>query len=216
VAVLSGQRAEAQSFQHKFCQESGEYIMQGSKRFAGAGRANWLRGLALWAAGLTAVAALSGCASIESSSAPQVSRADTWAVLPIVNYTETPQAGLAAEAITQSLLTSAGFTHVTRYPANLNRDTLVEPSERSASDKALDWARKEHVKYAVSGAVEEWRYKVGVDGEPAAGMTLQVIDVQSGAVVWSATGNRTGWSRSSLSSVGQKLIAALLAPVTRQ
>ncbi|CAB3791037.1 penicillin-binding protein activator LpoB [Pararobbsia alpina] len=190
--------------------------MQESKRFAGAGRAKLLRGLAMWAAGLAAAATLSGCASIETSSAPQLSREDTWAVLPIVNYTETPQAGLAAESITQSLLTSAGFNRVTRYPASLNRDTLVDPSERSAGDKALDWARKEHVKYAVSGAVEEWRYKVGVDGEPAAGMTLHVIDVQSGAVVWSATGNRTGWSRSSLSSVGQNLIAALLAPVTRQ
>jgi polysaccharide biosynthesis protein PelC len=190
--------------------------MQGSKRFAGAGRANWLRGLVAWVAGAAVVAVLSGCATIDSSSAPQVSRDDSWAVLPIVNYTETPQAGMAAEAITQSLLTSAGFSHVKRYPASLNRETLVDPSERAAIDKALEWARKENVKYAISGAVEEWRYKVGVDGEPAAGVTLQVIDVQSGAVVWSATGSRTGWSRSSLSSVGQKLIAALIAPVTRQ
>lgn len=191
--------------------------MQGSKRSAGAARANGWRGLAAWAAGAAMVAALSGCATIDaSSSVPPVSHDDIVAVLPIVNYTETPQAGMAAEAITQSLLTSAGFAHVKLYPANLNRETLVEPSERQAVDKALDWARKENVKYAISGAVEEWRYKVGVDGEPAAGVTLQVIDVQSGAIVWSATGSRTGWSRSSLSSVGQKLIAALIAPVTRQ
>ncbi len=190
--------------------------MQGFKRFAGAGRANWVRGLATWIAGAAVFAALSGCASIDSSSAPKVSRDDSWAVLPVVNYTETPQAGLAVEAITQSLLTSSGFSNVKRYPANLNRETLVDPSERGATDRALEWARKENVKYAVTGAVEEWRYKVGVDGEPAAGVTLQVIDVQSGAIIWSATGNRTGWSRSSLSSVGQKLISALIAPVTHQ
>jgi polysaccharide biosynthesis protein PelC len=189
--------------------------MQGIKLFGGAARGNWMRGVATWIAGLAAVATFAGCSTINTSAAPQLSHTDSWAVLPIVNYTETPQAGAAAEAITQSLLTSSGFTQVKRYPANLSRETLVEPTDRASIDKALDWARKENVKYAISGAVEEWRYKVGVDGEPAAGVTLQVIDVQSGAVVWSATGSRTGWSRSSLSSVGQKLIASLIAPVTQ-
>ena len=189
--------------------------MQGIKLFGGAARANWMRGVATWIAGLAVAATSAGCATINTSAAPQLSRTESWAVLPIVNYTETPQAGMAAEAITQSLLTSSGFTQVKRYPANLSRETLVEPTDRASIDRALDWARKENVKYAVSGAVEEWRYKVGVDGEPAAGVTLQVIDVQSGAVVWSATGSRTGWSRSSLSSVGQKLIASLIAPVTQ-
>lgn len=190
--------------------------MQGIKLIGGAARANWMRGVATWFAGLALAATLGGCATIDSGNAPALSRTDSWAVLPIVNYTETPQAGMSAEAITQSLLSSSGFTQVKRYPASLSRETLVDPSDRASLDKALDWARKENVKYAISGSVEEWRYKVGVDGEPAAGVTLQVIEVQSGAVVWSATGSRTGWSRSSLSSVGQKLIAALIAPVTRQ
>ena len=190
--------------------------MQGTKLFGGAARANWMRGVATWIAGLAVVAALGGCATINSGgSAPALSQNDSWAVLPILNYTETPQAGMAAEAITQSLLTSSGF-QVKRYPANLSKETLVEPTDRASIDKALEWARKENVKYAVSGSVEEWRYKVGVDGEPAAGVTLQVIDVQSGTVVWSATGSRTGWSRSSLSAIGQKLIASLISPVTRQ
>jgi len=65
----------------------------------------------------------------------------------------------------------------------------------------------------LTGAVEEWRYKVGVDGEPVAGLTFELIDVASGQVVWSATGTRSGWSRSSLSNVATTLIGGLLAPL---
>jgi len=58
--------------------------------------------------------------------------------------------------------------------------------------------------------VEEWRYKVGVDGEPAAGVTLQILDVATGDILWSGSGGQSGWSREALSAVAQKLIRKLL------
>ncbi len=79
--------------------------------------------------------------------------------------------------------------------------------------KALEWARGERARYALTGAVQEWRYKVGVDGEPAVGISLQLIDVASGQVVWSATGGDSGCSRASLSGTAQKLLRRLLAPL---
>ncbi|MDU7588518.1 MAG: penicillin-binding protein activator LpoB, partial [Acidovorax sp.] len=75
---------------------------------------------------------------------------------------------------------------------------------------ALAWAREQGVRYALAGTVDEWRYKVGVDGEPAAGITLQIIDVQSGDILWSGAGGKSGWSREALSAVAQKLIRELL------
>ena len=47
---------------------------------------------------------------------------------------------------------------------------------------------------SLGGAVDEWRYKVGVDGEPAAGVTLQIIDVASGDILWSGGVGTQGWS----------------------
>jgi TolB-like protein len=81
--------------------------------------------------------------------------------------------------------------------------------------RALEWARGERARYALTGTVDEWRYKVGVDGEPAVGITLQVIEVQSGNVIWSAAGSRTGWSRDAVSAVAQKLLRQLLSPLGR-
>lgn len=170
-----------------------------------------LRRMAMVAMGL----ALAACASVSSTGAPAIAATDTIAVLPIVNYTETPQAGLRAEAIAESLLKAGGRTNTKRYPANVSQETMFEPAERQAVTRALEWARTERARYALTGSVQEWRYKVGVDGEPAVGVTLQLLDVQTGNVVWTATGNRTGWSRSSVSGVAQSLLEEMLSPLTR-
>ncbi|WP_042570394.1 transporter, partial [Ralstonia solanacearum] len=154
-------------------------------------RRRWLAA----AAGVGLALALSACAVVDSGRAPAGSASDAWVVLPIVNYTETPQAGLRAESIAMSLLKARGFTNLKQYPASLNGESLFEPAEREATARALEWARGEKARYALTGSVSEWRYKVGVDGEPAVGITLQVIDVPSGNVIWSATGSRTGWGR---------------------
>jgi TolB-like protein len=157
--------------------------------------------------------ALGACSVIDTSSAPHLAAADTVAILPITNNTETPQAGLRAASIAESVLITGGLSHVRRYPVSADDETLFDTARPDGRQKALDWARDEHIRYALSGAVNEWRYKVGVDGEPAVGLSFQLIDVQSGAVVWSGAGSRSGWSRDALSGVAQKLERQLLAPL---
>lgn len=139
-----------------------------------------------------------------------------WALLPMTNHTDTPQAGLAAEAITEHLLRQRGVKTLDHYPPNLSRDTLFEPSERRVVEDARKWAREAGARYGVTGNVEEWRYKVGIDGEPAVGVTLQVINLEDGSVVFSASGGKSGWSRESLSGVAHKLLQNLVdrVPVT--
>jgi polysaccharide biosynthesis protein PelC len=132
-----------------------------------------------------------------------------WALLPMANHTETPQAGLRAEAILEPLLRQRGVAQLMHAP-RAEGDALFEASDRKSQLDAQRWAVEQGARYAITGAVDEWRYKVGVDGEPAVGLALQVIDLRSGAVVWSAVGGRSGWSREALSGVAQKLVAELL------
>jgi hypothetical protein len=156
---------------------------------------------------------LASCAVLDQTSAHKpLDRNAKWALLPIVNHTDVAQAGLRAEAITEVLLRTYGIDSLHRYPATLNQDSLFEPAERKVVDDALNWARGQGVRYAVTGAVDEWHYKVGVDGEPAVGMTLQIIDLKDGdRVVWSAAGSKSGWSRDALSAIAQKLIKSMLS-----
>ena len=159
------------------------------------------------------VLALGACSSIRQTAAPALGEQDSIAVVPMVNYTETPAAGGNAAAIAAGVLRTNGWSDVRIAPADESSSAMFDTAQRENGEKKLAWAREQHVKYVLSGAVEEWRYKTGVDGEPVAGVTLELIDTASGRVVWSATGTRTGWSRSSLSGVASTLIGGLLSPL---
>jgi hypothetical protein len=164
---------------------------------------------------LAAALALGGCSAVHVQPGPTDLNPDAgWALLPIMNYTQTPQAGLSAESILGSLARGGGIRGMRRYPAGLNAESLFEPAERDALEQALRWARDAGLRYGIAGSVDEWRYKVGVDGEPAVGITLQVIDIETGEVLWSATGSKSGWSREALSAVAHKLIAELIQPLS--
>ncbi len=157
---------------------------------------------------------LSACSNIESSSnSKPLSASASWALLPMVNNTGEPQAGLRAEAITESLLRIHGIASLQHYPAELNSDSVFEPAQRKGTDEAITWARKNRSRYAVTGTVDEWHYKVGVDGDPAVGMTLQVLDLQNGQVLWTAVGAKTGWGRESLAIVAQELLQDLIGSI---
>ena len=154
-----------------------------------------------------------GCTVVDRTRETQFDSAAKWVLLPMANHTETPQAGLRAEAIVESLLRTAGLHQLERYPATLNTDQLFDPAERKTQEQALAWAKGQKARFAVSGAVDEWRYKVGVDGEPAVGLSLSIVDLDSGTVVYAAAGGKSGWSREALSAVAQNLVRELLAGV---
>ena len=162
---------------------------------------------------LLAVLGAAGCATTDSGSTGggPIERNAKWVMLPVLNHTEVPQAGLRAEAIIEGLVRAHGVNDLTRYPAALNTDTLFQPTERRVMIDAEKWARIQGARYAIYGAVDEWRYKVGIDGEPAVGVALHIFDLQTNVVVWSGVGGKSGWSRESLSGVAQKLIRDLLA-----
>jgi polysaccharide biosynthesis protein PelC len=161
---------------------------------------------------------LSACATLDQESATKpLGRSEKWALLPIVNHTDVPQAGLRAEAIADVLLRSRGIENLRHYPPALNQDTLFQPSESGVVLDAMKWAREQGVRYGVTGSVDEWHYKVGIDGEPAVGLTLQIVDLADGdRVVWSAASAKSGWSREALSAVAQQLINDMLSGVSLQ
>jgi polysaccharide biosynthesis protein PelC len=162
------------------------------------------------AAAFCAAAALAGCATTQHSASPALSCAEKWAVLPFHNYSETPQAGQAAARLVENALRSRGLADLRYYPSSLD-DSLGEfGMSQGQYERAVDWAKGQGVRYGIAGSVTEWRYKSGVDGEPAVGLTLDVIDIESGKALWSAGGARTGWSSDALSGTGLKLVRSLL------
>jgi TolB-like protein len=179
--------------------------MHGIKRLARSGA---------WCVAATALAlAMSACGTVRQTAGPTLTHGDKVAVVSIANYTETPDAGKSAESIAANTLRAGGVGDVRIAPADTNRNALFDNAQRGDGDKSLEWARSQNARYVLTGAVEEWRYKTGIDGEPVVGVTFELVDVANGSVVWSATGTRTGWSRSALSSVATTLIGNVLSPL---
>ena len=153
---------------------------------------------------------LAGCSVMQAEQSTPLPKDAQWALLPVVNYSQTPQAGEGAESIVATLARARGLK-LAHYPVkNEQGDALPVLDDSVRYRNALRWAASQGYRYALTGSVQEWRYKSGLDGEPAVGMTLQVVELPSEEVVWSATGARSGWGRESLSGTAQKVADSLL------
>nr|WP_100548385.1 MULTISPECIES: penicillin-binding protein activator LpoB [unclassified Pseudomonas] len=158
---------------------------------------------------LVVIAALAtGCSSFTRESGQTLPRNASWGVAPLVNYAQTPQAGERAEQILISILAEEGVRPL-MYPQPPRQDLLLQ-DDRERQIQALDWARQQRLAYVITGSVEEWQYKNGLDGEPAVGVSLQVLEPATGRVVWSSSGARAGWSRESLAGAAQKVLRELV------
>lgn len=139
-----------------------------------------------------------------------VRSAGRWVILPVVNNSETPQAGERLEAILDTFLRKGGIATLDRYPPPKEDDTHLVSSDRQRYEAALEWARGAKYDYAVGGSVEEWRYKSGLDAEPAIGITMRVLEVNTGKVLWAATGTRTGGSSQNTSATAVDLVDSMM------
>ena len=151
---------------------------------------------------------IAGCSSFTGKSSPTLSRSAQWGVVPLVNYSQTPQAGERSEQILLSVLSSHGLQPRVYPTSTQGEQALMDDNERLTG--ALEWAREQKLDYVVAGSVEEWQYKNGLDGEPAVGISLRVLEANSGRVLWSKSGARAGWSRESLAGNAQTVIDKLV------
>ena len=133
---------------------------------------------------------MAGCASFTSETSPGLPRNAQWGIVPMVNYSQTPQAGERSEQILLSVLSSHGVQPQVYPVSTQGEQALMDDNERLAG--ALDWAREQKLDYVVAGSVEEWQYKNGLDGEPAVGISLRVLEAGTGRVLWSKSGARAG------------------------
>jgi len=148
------------------------------------------------------------CSSFTSENSPDLPRNAQWGIVPMINYSQTPQAGERSEQILLSVLSSHGLQPRVYPTSTQGEQALMDDNERLTG--ALEWAREQKLDYVIAGSVEEWQYKNGLDGEPAVGISLRVLDANSGRVLWSKSGARAGWSRESLAGNAQTVIDKLV------
>ncbi len=147
---------------------------------------------------------LSACtgAQVETrSSFPSLNSTESIATYPLENFTDTPRAGMRAANIVEGILQARGYMVKSRVDEHYRK--------LSQSGRIAD-ARRIGARYLLTGGVSEWRYKTGIDGEPAVSLHLKLIDTRTGATVWSATGSDSSWGNSSIGVLAQGLISSML------
>ena len=144
---------------------------------------------------------LSACSSLElttSAPLPIVDEVQSITIFSLDNYTDTPQAGQRASNLIEGVLLSKEFNVV----------NSIAVKTKSLSDK-LRIAGENGSDYLLTGGVSEWRYKTGIDGEPAISLQCKIIEVDTARVVWSKTASSNDWGNASIGTTAQEMITSM-------
>ncbi|MCS7196388.1 MAG: hypothetical protein RMH93_06435 [Aquificaceae bacterium] len=129
----------------------------------------------------------------------------TFVVLPFENNTETPLAGLRVASITEGVASSKGY--------NLKKDLLTYQQKEYTAEEIqmlMKELRNKDVAYAITGSVNEFRYKAGIDGEPAVSVTLKIYSLKEQKLLYVSTASKSGWYFQSVSTLAQQIINKIL------
>jgi hypothetical protein len=158
---------------------------------------------------LALAVASAGCSSVvyhggQRGSAIPVSRV---LLPPFVNATDDEHASRALTEMTGSALVEAGL------PLFQTEETLIKSSAEQAQGpdgRYAELARTVNATHLLIGTVHEYRYKTDLDGDPAVGITLRLVDAATGQTLWQGTSANVGYAFASLTSAGQQAARALV------
>ncbi|WP_434361668.1 hypothetical protein NF212_24740 [Parasalinivibrio latis] len=158
---------------------------------------------------------LSACSSYQMQESPKFESDAHWAIMPFKNLSGTPLAGQKAEQMLATALSAKGIS-VSVYPNadSHSLESILDP--QSVEKKAQEWLKSQRAEYVITGSVEEWQYKTGLDSEPTVGISLKVIANPGSTTLWRATGTRTGWGREGLAQTGLDVITGLVDEINVQ
>lgn len=148
---------------------------------------------------------LLSCASVVSVKNVSLPKSSAFVVLPFENNTETPLAGLRVASIAEGVAVSKGY--------NIKPKVYGENKEYTWPDiqnMIKELKDRGDIDYVITGSVNEFRYKTGIDGEPAVSITLKIYDLKEDKFILINTGSKTGWSHESITTVAQKILQAIL------
>jgi len=146
---------------------------------------------------------LISCSSITNQGQLSIKKTDKFYIVSFKNNTETYLAGERASNITKSLLSAKGYNIINITGSSTNE-------EKFDIEKIKEHAKSSGANIILLGEVNEWRYKTGIDGEPAVGLSISFYDLDKNEVIWTAVGAKSGWGHESISTIAQKLLNEMI------
>lgn len=129
---------------------------------------------------------------------------------PFENATDDEHAGRALTELTASALYERALPIIQTEP------TLAKARLENAAGPDGLWiesARSVGATHIVLGTIHEYRYKTDLDGDPAVGVTLRIVDASNGKTVWQGTSGKVNVMFASLTKTSQRAIWRLVKRV---
>ncbi len=119
-------------------------------------------------------------------------------LLPFDNATSDPAAARALRDFTASALAERGL----RF-RQTEESLLISARKSAAGESGLypELARLTGARYFITGSVHEYRYMADLEGSPAVGFSLRLVDARDGRTLWLGTAANTGYGWQSLSEL---------------
>jgi hypothetical protein len=131
-----------------------------------------------------------------------------YAISSFWNYTETPMAGLRASSIVESVLSNE---QIIIHSLIDGSDEMGEvKSKQVFLNKKKDEAKISGADYLITGDVQEWRYKTGIDGEPVVSYSIKVINLKDDSIVLNDIGAKSGWGHKSIGVIAGEIALELV------
>ena len=121
---------------------------------------------------------------------------------PVVNATDDDHAGAAVTELAGTVLMNRG--------ASVVRADVSSDSTPVGTEALYQQARDKKAQFVVEGTVHEYRYKTDLDGDPAVGITLRLVEASSGKVLWQGSSSEVGVGLSSLTSAAQDAVTKVI------
>lgn len=128
-------------------------------------------------------------------------------VPPFFNATGDEHAERAFTELTATALLRRGILLVQTEAA------LAQSRKENAAGQDglyMETARLLQATHLLIGTVHEYRYKTDLDGNPAVGLTMRLVDATDGRTLWQDSESKVGLMFASLSSVSQRAVQNLV------
>lgn len=126
---------------------------------------------------------------------------------PFFNATDDEHAGRALHEIAASALLDQGKLLVQSEPL---LTATRKPGAPGGEGLYLEAARAARATHLLIGTVHEYRYKTDLDGDPAVGFSLRLVDPATGETLWQGTSGRVGVFFASLTTASQRAMRDLV------
>lgn len=136
------------------------------------------------------------------------------AVLPFTNWTDNPHAGgITARLFASELYHRQLFSVMEPAETEQGLGAMETPQGAFRQDLAQETGRRLGVDAVVVGSVSEFAYQHGLREEPAVGLSIRLVRVDDGKLLWTASHSEIGsgwWRRDSLNLTAQRVVARML------